>query len=290
LLANVPQLEVQQAGLQTIAIGQVAIGPIRVGELVLDNVDFSMSAAQGVLQNMSVTVTIHVTVEWHVHVEMPARIPDIDIGDTYDLGSLNCSITVGNVMLPGLNNIHLHLPSLTAQNMSVSADPLALELQNATADQIQATNVALPSAGFTIAGLTLNSVQVNNVGVPAAKLDQATIGHLHGDPATIPAFTFSNLNLSAAPIPNVSGSFPLDIPANVPTQSLGFDAGILRMGIHLTPSVLSHIDRLELTNAHTSAKVGQVVLHNVTLPYDVLNLTLSQIGLNSITIPGFNVA
>ncbi len=290
MLVNVPQLDVQQAGLQTITIGPITIGPITVGELVLDNADFSLSAAQGVLQNMSVTVTIHLSVEWHVHVGLPDWIPDIDIGDTYDLGSFSFSVTVGNVVIPGLNNIHLHIPSLTAQNTSVSADPLALQLQNATADQIQATNVALPSAGFTIAGLTLNSVQGNNVSVPAAKLDQATIGHLHSDPATIPAFTLRNLNLPTAQIPNVSSSAPLDIPANLPTRSPGFDAGILRVAIHITPSVLSHIDHLEITNANASATVGQVVLRNVTLPYDVLNLTLSQIGINSITIPAFNIA
>ena len=35
---------------------------------------------------------------------------------------------------------------------------------------------------------------------------------------------------------------------------------------------------------------GQIVLHNVTLPYDVLNLTLSQIGINTVAIPAFNVS
>ena len=42
--------------------------------------------------------------------------------------------------------------------MSVAADPLSLQVQNATAEQIQAHNVTLPTAGFTIAGLTLTSV------------------------------------------------------------------------------------------------------------------------------------
>ena len=74
------------------------------------------------------------------------------------------------------------------------------------------------------------------------------------------------------------------------TESAGFDAGILSLAIHVTPSVLSHIDHLEITNADASATVGQVVLHNVTIPYDVLNLTLSQIGISTITIPAFNVS
>jgi hypothetical protein len=31
--------------------------------------------------------------------------------------------------------------------------------------------------------------------------------------------------------------------------------------------------------------VSQIVLNDVTLPYDALNLTLSQIGINTIDIP-----
>ena len=291
--ANVPQLDVQQANLQTIDIGQVAIGPITVGDLVLNNADVSITRAQGVLTNVSVTVSVHVTGEWHVHVGMPDWIPDIDFGDTFDLGTFQFSMNVGNIVLPGLNNIHLNIPSLTAQNMSVAASPLSLSLNNATADQIRAQNVALPAAGFTIAGLTLNSIQGNAISVPAATLGQASVRHLHGDPVQIPSLALSNLNLPALQIPDITSSAPLDIPANLSTESAGFDAGIVSLAIHVTPSVLSHIDHLEITmpaNASASATVGQVVLHNVTLPYDVLNLTLSQIGISTITIPAFNVS
>ena len=60
MLAKVPQLDIKQAGLQTVSLGQISIGPITVGELVLNGADFTMSAAQGVLQNVSVTVTLRI--------------------------------------------------------------------------------------------------------------------------------------------------------------------------------------------------------------------------------------
>lgn len=285
-----PALDVQQANLQTIDIGQVLIGPITVGDLVLNNADFSMAAAQGVLQNVSVTIRIHVTVEWHVHVGMPDWIPDINIGDTYDLGTFSFGpINVGNITIPGLNNIHLHVPSLTAQNMTATTAPASLQVQNAIADRVHVQNATLPSAGFTIAGLTLNSVAGNNITLPAAQVDQATVQHIHGTPISVPSFTVTGVNLPSAQIPDASSSAPLDIPADLPTQSPGFDAGILRVFVHLTPSALSHVDHLELTNLTASATVGQVVLHNITLPYDVLNLTLSQIGISSVAVPTFTV-
>lgn len=286
MFVKVPDVDIQKAGLAAISVGQVAIGPITVGELVLSNADFSMSGARGTLRNVNVTITLHFTVDWHVHVGMPDGIPDINIGTTYDLGSFTFSAPVGDVVLPALNNIHVHIPTLSAQNMSVAATPLAnLQLANAAAEHIQAQQVTLPAAGFTIAGLTLNSIQGTAISVPAATVDRATVGRLHGDPVTIPSFTLGSLQLPAAQIPELSSSAPLDIPAKLQARSLGFDAGILRLSITVTPSALSHIDQLEINGANANATVEQVVLHNVVLPYDVLNLTLSQVGIDSIGIP-----
>jgi hypothetical protein len=291
LQVKVPVLDVQQTAVQTIDIGQVAIGPITVGSLVVNNTNAAISAGQGVLTNVRVTVTIGISVEWHVHVGLPDGIPNIDIGDTYNLGSISFGpVSVGNIVIPGLSNVHLNVPNLAAQNMSAAASPLGLQLHNAIADDVHATNFALPSAGFTISGLTLGSIQGNNLGIPAANLAQATVAHVHGDAVHIPSLTLNNLTLPSAQILSLSTTAPLDIPANLPTQSPGFDAGILRLYLHLTPSALSHIDQVQITNATANATVGQVVLQNVTVPYDVLNLTLSQVGITTINVPAFNVS
>jgi hypothetical protein len=290
VLAKVPDLTAAHARIQTISIGQLGIGPIAVGALVLNNIDFSMSAAQGVLENLRVIVTLHITFEWHIHVGLPDGIPDIDVGDTYDLGSFSFSMPVGNVVIPGLNNLRFHIPSLNAQNLAVTASPVGLQLDNVAVDQIHASEVVVPPNGFTIAGLTLRSLAGSGIGVPAATARQATIGALHGDPARIPSLTLGGLHLPAAQIPSISSSVPLDIPANLQGPSPGFDAGILRVAIHIVPSVLSHIDHLEITGANAAASVGQIVLHDVTLPYSALNLTLSQIGLDTIQIPSFAVS
>jgi hypothetical protein len=289
---KVPTLNAQQANIQTIDIGQVVIGPISVDTLTLSNADFTMSAAQGVLSQVKVSISIHISVEWHVHVGLPDGIPDIDIGDTYDLGSIGFGpINIGNVVIPGLNNIKLHIPSLTAQNITAApSSPVTIQLKNVTADNINAANFTLPSAGFSIAGMSLTSAQGSGLGVPATNMDQATIGHLHGNPVKIPAFALGNINMAAAQIPDISSSAPLDIPAILPTQSPGFDAGILRLFLHLTPSALMHIDHLDITNAKASATVNDVVLNNVTIPYDVMNLKLSDIGINTLTIPSINIA
>jgi hypothetical protein len=287
---KVPQLTVKQAGLQTISIGQLGIGPISVGSLALSNIGFTLNAAHALLQDVNVTVTIKITVEWHIHIGLPDGIPDINIGDTYDLGSFDFSLPVGNITIPSLSNLKFEIPSVTAQNLSLNASPLGVQLTNVAADNIHAADAVLPQNGFTIAGLALGSLSGGGIGVPAATVGQATVQHLHGDPAKIPSLALGGLQLPAVQIPSIMSTIPLSIPADLQGPSPGFDAGILKLAIHIYPSVLMRIEHLQIMGATADASVGQAVLHDVTLPYDALNLTLSQIGIDTIDIPGFTLA
>jgi hypothetical protein len=287
---KIPQLSAGRASVQTISIGQLGLGPISVGNLVLSNIDFGLSAAQAVLHNMSVTLTLHLSLEWHVHVGLPDGIPDIDVGDTYDLGSPSFSFPVGNVTIPGLSDLKFNIPSLTAQNLAATVSPLALQLTNVSVEDIHASDAVAPTSGFVISGLAITSLGATGIGVPAATIAQATIGHLSGDALKLPAVTLAGLQLPAVQIPSINSTIPLDIPANLPGVAVGFDGGLLRVLLHITPSVQSHIQELNITGADAAASVGQVILHDVTVPFDGHNLTLGQIGIDTITIPSFSVA
>jgi hypothetical protein len=98
------------------------------------------------------------------------------------------------------------------------------------------------------------------------------------------------LQLPVVQIPSISSTIPLSIPANLQERNVGFDGGVLRVVLHIEPSILARVQHLDITGASASASADQVVLHDVTLPYDVHNLTLAQIGINTISIPAFTVA
>lgn len=285
-----PQISVKQAGLRTVSIGQLGVGPISVGSLTLNNANLTLQNAHGLLQQVQVTVTIRISLEWHIHVGLPDGIPDIDVGDTYNLGAFSVSLPVGDIALPSLSNLKFDIPTLSAQNLSVRASPVAVQLNNVAADNIHAADAVLPRDGFTLTGLGLTSLTGTGVGVPAATVAQATVQHLHGDPARLPAFALDSIELAAVQIPSISSAVPVSIPADLETIRTGFDAGILRVILRLAPSVLLRTEHLQITNATATASVGQVVLHDVTLPYDALNITLSQIGIDTIEIPNFTVA
>ena len=252
---KVPQLAVGQAGVRTVSVGHLGIGPVTVGSLAINNAGFTLASGHGVMQNVQAMVTLKLSVEWHIHVGLPDGIPDIDVGDTYDLGSLSVSLPAGDIELPALSNLKFDIPALAAQNLAVNADPLSLQVTGVAADTIQARDLALPRDGFTISGLSVGSLSAAGLGVPAASVAQATVGHLHGDPVQLPALSLSGLQLPAVQIPSISSTIPLTIPANLESVGAGFDAGILRMIVHIQPSVLIGVQHLQITNANASATV-----------------------------------
>ena len=83
---KVPRLDVQSASPTSVAVGQIGIGPITVGELVVQDVDFRMSAGVGFIRDMTVKLRIHIEFEWAVHVPLPWPFDDINIGGTENLG------------------------------------------------------------------------------------------------------------------------------------------------------------------------------------------------------------
>jgi len=289
---NVPQADVQRASLSSISIGQVAIGPITVGEMVVHNVDFNMSAGVGFIRGMTVTVRLSIDFEWHIHVPLPWPFDDIDIGDTNHLGTFAFSLPpVGDVVIPGLSNLHFQIPSLTGHNVTATADTLSnVQLTNASAETIQAKDLVLPTAGFTIAGLTLGSVEGDNISVPAAGVREASVGHVRGDPLSLGSFSLQNASLGNVNIPSLFNTSPFDVPADLAARTLPFDLGILEFSLIITPSATSHIPYFEIDNSNASATTGAITLHNVTLPFDVLNLTLSQIGITNIGVPTFTAS
>lgn len=72
---------------------------------------------------------------------MLAQVPQLDVKQAVlrtvppghvalGLGSLDYSLPVGDIAVPGLNNLKFHIPSLTAQNLSVIANPVVSSRDN----------------------------------------------------------------------------------------------------------------------------------------------------------------
>ena len=289
--ATIPSLSVASGRVAQIAVGEVQIGPVDVGELVLDNTAVGIRSGQARLLGMAVRVTLRFDLVWRIHIGLPWPFDDINVGGTDFLGSATIPFPPVNASIPSLTNINLNIPQLVGRNIRADADPVSgLRLDAVDADTIRVADALVPTPDFALNGLGLTSFALDAVGLPGAHVGSATIRRVTGSPISLTALRLRNLALPAANAADILSS-GVDVPFNQDPFDIGpLDLGILRVSVRVTPSAQAHVDRLRLSGVHVSATVGAIEVREVRLPYDALNLTLSDLGINSIEIPTIGVA
>jgi hypothetical protein len=288
MLTTIPQATIQALGVNSVNIGELGIGPIQIGQLVLTDLELNTAADGAFLRNFVVSVTYNMQLDWKLHIELPGK--TIDDSGTEILDSTEFIIGFGDVKVPGLENLKLDLASLTANNVAATADPVTnLQLGAVAAEQVQTNNLTLPSAGFTIAGLGFGPLNVGGVGVPAANLDSFTIGHVHGDAFPMGQMSIANLALPSASVPDIT-SQAVDVTATPKPKAFHLDLGCLDLVLRVNPVAEARIDQLVIRDVQASASLGKIELHNVVAPYELLNLTLGQIGVHTISVPSVAIA
>jgi len=288
LRASVPTLSAAQAAVASIDVGQLALGPATIGRLVVRNARFAMSAGRGELRNMRVTITLRLSLEWRISVDL--WFDDYTWSDTWDLSDPQLTLGFNNVTLPGLSNLTVDLGEMTARNLTASTGPIAgLNLGAVIAEQIRATNTTIPTADFQLAGLGLTSLRAAGVSVPAASVEEATIGRLSGGAVPIAALTVPNVAFPGASVGDIR-STNVDVNAVGPTYRISAGGGLLRITLVVVPEARTRIDEMVLTNINASTTIGSIEVRDVVLPFEILNLRLADLGINTIQIPAFEVA
>lgn len=286
---TVPSARIGAARIAQADIGQLSIGTISVGQLNIADARVGITAGRASLRNMSVTVDLDFVLEWRIGIDGPGPL-DIEESDTSNLGGITFDFTVGDVEIPGLRNINLDIGALTASNLQVEAAPVTnVRLRSLVADGIQATALVVPTAGFQLTTLGLASLDLADLGVPAAAVQSASVQRVRGEPITIPALSLRGLVLPSAASNDIS-SDALNIPFQQERSVLpALDVGFFRAELRVEATATSHVERMLMTGVRANARVESVELRNVTLPYDATNITLADIGLDTIEVPSIGL-
>ncbi len=288
MLTTISAADIQRGGVNTVNVGSVGIGPITIGQLVLTDFELNTAADGAFLRNFVVTVTYKMTLDWRLHIDLPGR--TIDDSGTEDLDSPTFIVGFGDIRIPGIENLKIDIASLALDNPAATINPVSnLQLGAAVAEQIQARNLKLPTAGFTIAGLGLGGLNVGGVGVPSASLDSVTIARVHGDATPFGQMALNNLALPSVSIPDIVGQ-GVDSVATPKPKAFHLDLGCLDLTLKVNPSAEAHIDQMVIRNVKANLSIGKIELHNIVAPYELLNLTLSQVGLEMISVPTVAIA
>jgi hypothetical protein len=288
MLTTVPQADIQRTGINSISVGQVGIGPIQIGQLVISNLELNTAAAGAELRNFRVNITHQMTLDWRLHIEIPGHV--VDESGSEDLGTPTFACNFGNVNVPGLENLRITIANLTADNVAATINAITnLQLGSAVAEQIRARNLTLPSQGFSIAGLNIGALRVGGFGAPAAGLDSLTIGRLHGDAFPMGDTVLSNLALPSASVSDITSQSVAAVATPFP-KAYHLDLGCLDLTLKIKPRAEATIDQLAIHGLTASTNIGSIELHNVVAPYELLNLTLSQVGIETIQVPTVAIA
>lgn len=291
--ATVPGMTAQKASVATVSVGRLAIGAISVGELLVSNARMGITSGRAYLHNVRVETVLEFDLVWSLVVPFDWPFDDFVITErTSPLGSLTIPVRLGDAEVPTLRDIDLDVNSLTASGLSLTASPIdAVELANVTADGISASGVALPVNGFQLAGLGLSSLSASAIAVPGAGLGSAVVEHVGGDPLLLPRLGLEGLTLPAAAVGDIT-SGPLDIPVEraEPDETPWIPLGVLKAKLRVSASAGMRVDSMQLSGVSLDISAPSIELREVQLPYDLLNLTLSDLGVETIEIPTLGVA
>jgi hypothetical protein len=288
MLTTIPEADIAKASVNSISVGSVGIGPVTIGQLVITDLEMNTAADGAFLRNFVVTVTYNMKLDWHLHIELPGNV--IDDSGTEDLDSPTFIIGFGDIRLPGLENLKIDIASLAIDSPSATILPVSnIQLGKAIAQGIQTKNLKLPTAGFSLSGLGLGTLNVAGFGAPAATVDTATIAKVNGDTTPFGQMSLSNLGLPASQIPDIVAQ-GVDSTATPKPKAFHLDMGCLDLVLKVNPTAQAHIDQFIIRNVKASGSIGKIELHNVVAPYELLNVTLSQIGIETISVPAVAIA
>lgn len=285
---DIPAATLDRVTVAQIDVGQLNAGPLTVGRLVLDGVRVDIGTGAARFTNLSVSVGLSISVGWEVSVSIPG-LGSWGWDGTIDLGTASATIPLPNVTLPGLESISLDLAELTVDNLQALVAPLSrLQLGPLVAEQVRAGDIVAPVAGFDVTGAAIARIALEGLGVPAARAD-VEIGRVQGDAFPLGTVTIDGLAIPQAAAPDIA-SLGFDVQAHGDPVRFVADAGVLKLTLDVTPSASLHADELRLTNVRTNGAVGSVQLHDAVLPFEVLNLSLSDIGVETIDVPKLEVS
>jgi hypothetical protein len=149
--------------------------------------------------------------------------------------------------------------------------------------------VVAPVPDFQVAGIGLTAVALQGLSVPGASLDTVHVGSLTGGSVPLGSITLPNLQLPAASVADIV-SQGLDVRMVGSQESLGGGGGLLSVSLDVVPAARVQVDELTISGVQASASVGSVQLTDVVLPFEVLDVTLSQLGIETVTVPTVEVS
>lgn len=286
--ASIPAASVATLSVGSVDVREVAVGPLEVGRLVLDSVHVDLSTGTATFRDLRVTVDLELQLDWRVTIKIPLA-GSFSWDGTVKMGSHSLTVRLGDVKVPGLQSADLVLPTTTVEQVRAVVGPLRdLRLGPLVAERLRLQGIAAPVPDFSLTGLGVGRIGLTGLGVPAATAAGATVERLHGQALPLGQLTIPDLRVPEASAGRITSGAVDAFGTSNPIRFVA-DAGVLTLTLRAVPGARVRVRELVLDNLRTGLAIGALELHDVVLPYELLGLTLSDLGIDSIDIPTIEV-
>jgi len=279
---DISQIAVVSGTAGSLGVERVELGEATIDRLVVQGVSASIQAGTTLLQDVRFVLELRLSVDWWYDFGWLGS-----GGDTVNLPSLSFGLTLGNVLVPSLDDINLTVPSATVNDAGAAIAPISnLDLGGATFRDMRVDDTELPSAGFGLAGMELGAVTIDKVGLPATTSRALRVGHFTPNaPLHLPAAEVTGIEIPAAQIPNVVSQGAVDIEdAQATRRGVSLSLGLFGFTFWVQPVFDIHIGQLTLTDVSASASIDRLRLEDVSAPVTIRGVTMGDLQLEQLTV------
>jgi hypothetical protein len=280
-------IDIAQIGVVSGTAGSLGVDRIEVGEasidrLVIQGVSASIQAGTTLLQDVRFLLELRLSVDWWYDFGWLGS----DSG-TVGLPTLGFGLTLGNVLVPSLQDINLSVPSATVTDAGASIAPIThVDLGAARFRDLRVEDTQLPSAGFGLSGMDLGSVTVDNVGFPASTSRRLTLGEFTPDaPLRVPVAEVTGIQIPSAHVPNVVSQGAVDIEnAQATRRGVSLSFGLFGFTFWVQPVFDIHIGQLTLSDVTAAASIARLRLEDVSAPVTIRGVRMGDLQLEQLTV------
>lgn len=292
---NLPKFISASGNASSIKIDEIRLGEASVDRVEIEDVKTELDTGMVTIENARAIVSLRISFNYGLHINLPWPIPDINIDDSISIGTIRFPFDIGDITIPALENVDLVIPSALLEDIQASLEPVNnLDLGGGSFTGIKLDDTVLPSAGFALGGLSLGALNLNDVNVPSVSAARLSVDGFSPDkPLLLPSISIKNIELPSTSAPQVKSEAPVVVPdvssesRNIPLIS----RGPLRASIDIDPtltfaissmvindiSAISTIEKIDLKDTQSTAQISGVAVDG---------LDLNSVELESVTIEG----
>ena len=277
---NIDQIRSDSGTIGDLDVDKVVLGDATIENIVLTDTNANLGGAQALMQNVRSVLELRFTLTWEVDLGWFGN-----WGDTENLGSLNFAVNVGNVSVPSLADIDMHIPTIHIANPSLSLQPVNnADLGGARLKKLQINNTDAPAGGFNLSGMAVGNIAIQDVEIPSTSTEKVTVQEFSpNQKLTLPGAEVRDLRVPSAKVGNITTD-GFDLSAIASRRCLGVDLGILELRICVEPVIHMDIGSMVIHDAEISAMASKLEVKNITVPVTVHGIQMSRLNLNSIKI------